>query len=144
MDLQRKGNVKGDEKTSKEFISSSRAQRFVCGAQPINLSDEQEEHAQHLLQEGFDYIQALAKLEIRLRSLRGPNLRTKQSAAVRQRGSSTAQLRKDGTWRQSVTNILTNMLRSLGSYCPRKGRTRSSVELLEDRRRRQIGTRRRC
>ena len=42
-----------------------------CGAKIPNLSEEQEEQAQTLLQEGFAYIQDHTQLEMRPRKLRG-------------------------------------------------------------------------
>ena len=74
---QRKENFKEDEHTSWRVQSCQHCKMenvvgtTVCGPNQLNLSQEQEEQAQTLLQEGFAYNQALTQHEIRPRNLTG-------------------------------------------------------------------------
>ena len=78
LDHQNKGHFDEDEKTSKRIQCPLCSTDLVadttfcvCGAQQTHLSKEQQEQAQNSFQEGFAYIQALSKLEIRPQNLRG-------------------------------------------------------------------------
>ena len=72
LDLQRSGNCEDEEETSETIHCPFCGMTFFAGttfcgrgAKQTNLSQEQEESAQHPLQERFNYNTARAKLEIR-------------------------------------------------------------------------------
>ena len=77
LDLQKKRNF--DEKKDSSIVQCQQCDmnKIIgtvfgsCGAKIPNLSEEQEEQAQTLLQEGFAYIQDHTQLEMRPRKLRG-------------------------------------------------------------------------
>ena len=78
LELQNKGNIEENEKTSKRvhcpYNNMDNVEGTilcVCGAKQPNLLQEQEKLAGTSLQEGFAHIQALTKLEIRPPNLRG-------------------------------------------------------------------------
>ena len=78
LELQNKGNLEENEKTSQrvhcQYNNMDNVEGTiycVCGAKQPNLLQEQEKLAGTSLQEGFAHIQALTKLEVRPPNLRG-------------------------------------------------------------------------
>ena len=130
---------------------------MVCGAKQTILSNEQEEQAQNSLEERFDYMQTPAKVELRSQNLRAQiygQSRAQQHGKAKDHDPKgrykrcQLNLRKDGTWTQSIAKVsvvkdVHEHIVKLGSYCDytdqnlsqipsHKGRTRSSLERLQD------------